>query len=331
MNLSDFKYSLPNELIAQYPLEDRGAARLLVLDRKTGEISHLSFARLVDFLNDDDVLVVNNTKVFKARLRGSKPTGGSVEVLLTRKQSDGRWEAMISHGKRVREGTIISFDGAVNAAVERKEAGARAILRFNEDAMKVAGELGAVPLPHYIKRDSTQNDVDRYQTVFAKTTGSIAAPTAGLHFTKDLLKEIRAKGIKVSELTLHIGPGTFKPIRTESIEKHQMEAEFYEIPEATRAAIGNAKRVFAVGTSVCRAIETYARTGEHHGWAELFIFPGYDFKRIDCLVTNFHLPGSTPLLMVCAFAGKDIVLKAYGEAVRQKYRFLSYGDAMLII
>lgn len=331
MKLSDFDYSLPKELIAQHPLEDRSAARLLVLDRRTKEISHARFARLTDYLNKGDALVVNNTKVFKARLRGNKPTGGRVEVLLTREKSDGTWEAMISHAKRAWEGMKIHFAGKASATVVKKEAGARAILRFDADAMKVAEEQGLVPLPHYIRRDAGQDDVDHYQTVFAKNTGSIAAPTAGMHFTEDLLKDTRNKGIAVCELTLHIGPGTFKPIRSETIEKHKMEAEFYEIPETTRTALGNAGRVFAVGTSVCRALETYVRTGKNHGWAELFIFPGHEFKIIDCLITNFHLPGSTPLLMVCAFAGKDTILKAYREAIKQEYRFLSYGDAMLIV
>jgi S-adenosylmethionine:tRNA ribosyltransferase-isomerase len=331
MKLSDFNYHLPEELIAQQPLRDRSAARLMVLNRTTQQISHSRFDRVIDFLYEDDVLVLNNTRVFKARLRGTKPTGGSVEVLLVSEKNDGRWGALLSHARRVREGTKIFFTGGVNATVEKKETGACAILKFNKDAMKVAEEYGTVPLPHYIKREAVKQDVADYQTVFAKNIGSIAAPTAGLHFTQGLLDDIRKQGTRVSEITLHIGPGTFKPIRTESIEQHRMEAEFYEIPDATKTAIKGAKRIFAVGTSVCRALETYARTGKAQGWADLFVYPGYSFTLINGLVTNFHLPGSTTLLLVCAFAGRSYVFKAYDEAIKQKYRFLSYGDAMLII
>lgn len=331
MKLGDFKYQLPQELIAQHPLQDRSAARLMVLNRVTQEISHSRFGCVIDFLNEDDVLVLNNTKVFKARLHGLKQTGGSVEVLLTSKQDNGRWRALVSHARRVREGTKIIFTEQVNATVEKKEPGSCAILKFNDDVMKVADGYGTVPLPPYIKREAVEEDVADYQTVFAKNVGSVAAPTAGLHFTEQLLNDIGQKGTTVSEITLHIGPGTFKPIRTENIEQHRMEAEFYEIPEVTQAAIKRAARVFAVGTSVCRALETYARTGTANGWADLFIHPGYRFALINGLVTNFHLPGSTTLLLVCALAGRDYIFKAYAEAIKEKYRFLSYGDAMLII
>ena len=331
MKLGDVNYQLPQELIAQHPLQDRSAARLMVLNRATQEISHSRFGRVIDFLNEDDILVLNNTKVFKARLQGMKPTGGRVEVLLTSKQDSGRWRALMSHARRVREGTKIIFTKQVNATVEKKEPGARVILKFNHDAMKVADGYGTVPLPPYIKREATEEDVAGYQTVFAKNVGSIAAPTAGLHFTEQLLNDIRQKGTTVSEITLHIGPGTFKPIRAENIEQHRMEAEFYEIPEVTKAAIKRATRVFAAGTSVCRALETYAQTGRVQGWTDLFIHPGYRFVLINGLVTNFHLPGSTTLLLVCALAGRDYVFKAYDEAIKKRYRFLSYGDAMLII
>ncbi len=331
MKLCDFDYHLPKDLIAQHPLVNRSASRILILNRKSGEISHSRFVHITDFLREGDALILNNTKVFKARLKGSKPTGGKVEILLIREKGGGQWEAMLSPAKRVRTGTLISFGKTMSATIEEKMAGARVILKFNDDAMEFAEEHGTVPLPHYIKRNATERDVENYQTVFAKNTGSIAAPTAGLHFTEELLNDIRARSITVSEITLHIGPGTFKPIRAELVEQHRMDAEFFEISETAAAALKNAQRVFAVGTSVCRALETYARTDKNHGWADLFIFPGYEFQVVDCLVTNFHLPGSTPLLLVCAFAGKDLTFSAYEEAKKRKYRFLSYGDAMLII
>lgn len=331
MNLSDFQYDLPQELIAQFPLPDRVSARLLILNRPTGKLTHAKFNRITEFIEKDDVFVLNNTRVFKARLIGRKNTGGKVEALLIRKTDGGSWEAMISHAKRMREGTRIYFTDKLFAEIEEKIAGAKVILKFNGDAGEVIKKYGLVPLPHYIKREPVANDEEHYQTTFAKESGSIAAPTAGLHFTDALLEEIRSAGAMLTELTLHIGPGTFKPIRSEQIEEHKMDAEFFEISESTLDMIQNAKRVFAVGTSVCRALETYSKTGETHGWADLFIYPGYRFQLIDCLVTNFHLPGSTPLLLVCAFAGKDSIFKAYSEAIEQKYRFLSYGDAMLIV
>jgi S-adenosylmethionine:tRNA ribosyltransferase-isomerase len=331
MKLRDFQYNLPDKLIAQFPLENRAAARLLVLNRRTGIIIHSDFNRITDFIQEGDLLILNNTRVFKARLVGRKNTGGKVEMLLIRKLEQGLWEAMISHAKRTHEGAIIEFAGKTFARIEKKLGGAKVTLEFNQDAEKIIREYGRVPLPHYIKREAVANDEATYQTTFAKETGSIAAPTAGLHFTNDLLKDIQSGGANITELTLHIGPGTFKPIRSEHIEEHQMDAEFFEISESTLAMIKNAKKVYAVGTSVCRALETYSKTGENTDWADLFIYPGYKFQMIDCLVTNFHLPGSTPLLLVCAFAGKDLIFKAYEEAIKEKYRFLSYGDAMLIV
>ncbi|MGB7054661.1 MAG: tRNA preQ1(34) S-adenosylmethionine ribosyltransferase-isomerase QueA [bacterium] len=331
MKLSDFQYGLPQELIAQFPLPDRTAARMLILNRQTGKLTHSKFNRITDFIEKGDVFVLNNTRVFKARLIGLKSTGGKVEVLLIRRTDGGSWEAMISHAKRMREGTRIYFADKLFAEIEEKIAGAKVILQFNQDAGEVIKKYGHVPLPHYIKREPVANDEEHYQTTFAKETGSIAAPTAGLHFTDALLKKILSKGAGITELTLHIGPGTFKPLRNEHIEDHQMDAELFEISESTLEKIKNAKRVLAVGTSVCRALETYAKTHETHGWADIFIHPGYRFQSIDCLVTNFHLPGSTPLLLVCAFAGRDLIFKTYQEAIEQKYRFLSYGDAMLIV
>ena len=331
MKLSDFDYSLPSEMIAQFPIADRSSARLLVLKRSTGAILHSRFDRITSFIDPDDMLILNNTKVFKARIIGSKMTGGKVEILLIRDIGEGHWEAMISHARRLREGMSISLAGKIRAVIKRFEPDGKVILEFNDDAMRVSEEYGKVPLPHYIKREMVKNDISDYQTVFAKSPGSIAAPTAGLHFTERLLDEIRAIGTTVSEITLHIGPGTFKPIRDEQIEKHHMDAEFFEIPEQVLKAIRRAKRICAVGTSVCRALETYVRTGKKRDWADLFIYPRFKFRVVGSLITNFHLPRSTPLLLVCAFAGRDLVLKAYREAIEQGYRFLSYGDAMLIL
>jgi S-adenosylmethionine:tRNA ribosyltransferase-isomerase len=331
MKLSDFQYDLPQEYIAQFPPADRATARMLVLDRQTGKLTHSSFDHITDFVQKGDVFVLNNTRVFKARLVGHKSTGGKVEVLLIRKVDSDSWEAMISHAKRVHEGTTIAFAQDITATIAKKISGARVSLEFNAGADKIIEEYGLVPLPHYIKRPPVVSDESNYQTTFAKEDGSIAAPTAGLHFTDALLEDIRSCGVRIAELTLHIGPGTFKPIRSEHIEDHLMDAEFFEIPDSTLAMVADARRVFAVGTSVCRALETYAKTREAHGWADLFIYPGYKFQLIDCLVTNFHLPGSTPLLLVCALAGKDRIFEAYREAIREKYRFLSYGDGMLIV
>jgi S-adenosylmethionine:tRNA ribosyltransferase-isomerase len=330
MKLSDFRYELPAELIAQFPLGNRTAARLMIVDRKTGEISHSAFDRIGDFLQKDDVLVINNTKVFKARIFARKESGGRVEILLTA-ASENNWEAMISHCKRVKEGSRLYLDRDTYATIEKKLGGARVRLNFTEDAEGIIQKFGTVPLPHYIKRPPVPDDEVHYQTTFAKNTGSIAAPTAGLHFTDSIFDVIRARGVAITEITLHIGPGTFKPIRSEQIEEHTMDAEFFEVSDKALSSIDAANRVFAVGTSVCRALETYARTGEKNAWAHLFIYPEFRFRLVDSLITNFHLPCSTPLLLVCAFAGTELILRAYEEAVRKKYRFLSYGDAMLII
>ena len=330
MKLSDFNYDLPQALIAQYPLERRAEARLMVLDRGEQNIRHHRFEQITDYIEKNDVLVLNNTKVFKARMLGHKKTGGKVEILLVREVENGVWKALISHAKRTRENTRILFEPDVYATVVEKK-GSRCHLKFNIPASNVISQYGQVPLPHYIKRNATELDEEYYQSVFAKKQGSIAAPTAGLHFTARILDTIRTKGATVAEITLHIGPGTFKPIRTDNIATHEMETEYFEIPERTTQATKDARRIIGVGTSVCRALETFANTGETCGQADLFIFPGYKFKSINSLVTNFHLPCSTPLLLVCAFAGKDLIFKAYQEAIEKKYRFLSYGDAMLII
>lgn len=331
MKLNDFSYELPPDLIAQFPLEDRAAARLMVIDRDEKTISHHVFSRVVDFLTAGDVLVLNDTRVFKARLHGKKRTGGNVEILLIRESEPGIWEAMISQAKRMKEGTEIDLDDDMSATVEKKITGSKVHVQFNADISDVIHKHGNVPLPHYIKREPVASDVENYQTIFAKKSGSIAAPTAGLHFTEELLDRINRQAVTVAQITLHIGPGTFKPIRNENIEEHIMDAEYFEISPRTISAVENAKRIIAVGTSVCRALETYANTGERTGWADLFIYPGYRFKSVTGLITNFHLPSSTPLLLVCAFAGKKTIFAAYDQARAQQYRFLSYGDAMLII
>ncbi len=330
MKLRDFDYILPEELIAQYPLKERGQAKLLVLDRAAKSITHCRFCDIYKFFEPSDVLAINNTKVFKARLRGKKTTGGAVEVLLIKQQADGIWESMVSNARRVRPGTQIFLGPDAYVKVIEKK-GSRCLVAFNISVHEIIDKYGIVPLPHYIKRSAITNDEEYYQTTFAEKIGSIAAPTAGLHFTKSILSQCEKNGAQITETTLHIGPGTFKPIRTENIEEHEMEVEYFEIPQKSIKVLRNAKRLFGVGTSVCRTLETYAQTKKTFGLADLFIYPGYKFKIIDCLITNFHLPCSTPLLLVCAFAGKNLIFKAYEEAKQKKYRFLSYGDAMLII
>ncbi|MBE0431965.1 tRNA preQ1(34) S-adenosylmethionine ribosyltransferase-isomerase QueA [candidate division WOR-3 bacterium] len=328
MKLNGFKYDLPEELIAQFPAGERAAARLLTVDRSTRQISHSVFSRIGDLLDKDDVLVLNNTKVFKARLFAHKATGGRVELLLIRQAGKDTWESMISHSKRVTQGTRLLLDRDTYVTIEEKMADARVMIRFSDPAMTIE-RYGIVPLPPYIRRQPAPGDEERYQTVFASEAGSIAAPTAGLHFTAELLEEIGRK-VRIARITLHIGPGTFKPVRGESVEEHRMDAEYFEIPPEAISMVTGAKRVVAVGTSTCRALETCAMTGQSRGWADLFIYPGFRFQVVDRLLTNFHLPCSTPLLLVCAFAGKDLVFQAYKEAINRKYLFLSYGDAMLI-
>jgi len=359
MNLQEYTYNLPEELIAQYPLTDRDNARLLVLDRKTGRIEHRIFFEILDFLHAGDVLVLNNTKVFKARLKGIKDSGGSVEVLLVKKAEDNLWEGMVSHSRRVRADTKITFGTDIYATVKNKR-GTRCVLGFNVSVSELIKKYGFIPLPHYIKRPAELTDEEFYQTVFAKEEGSIAAPTAGLHFTQGLLKKIGEKGVIITEITLHIGPGTFKPIRTKNVEEYKMESEYLEISKETAEVINRGKRIIGVGTSVTRALESVAsyviakdealtqshkinnnvtigftthkkRIKEFSGFVDLFIYPGYRFKIIDGLITNLHLPCSTPLLLVCAFASNNLTFKVYKEAIEKKYHFLSYGDAMLIL
>jgi S-adenosylmethionine:tRNA ribosyltransferase-isomerase len=332
MQISEFSYHLPQELIAQFPLENRGEARLLLLERRTGKIFHYMFYEIKTFFDDGDVLLLNNTKVFKARLKGKKETGGSVEILLIKKIEGDIWEAMLSHSRRIRVNTKIFLDNDIYAIIKEKVS-TRCRLEFNSSVEKIIKKYGIVPLPHYIKRHTITGDEEYYQTIFAKKQGSIAAPTAGLHFTENILKDITKRGVSIAEITLHVGPGTFKAIRSANIEDHIMEAEYFEIPRGVVEIINDAKRIYGVGTSVCRAMESIAlkKAKEYCGSTDLFIYPGYKFKIIDCLITNFHLPCSTPLLLACAFASKDLIFNAYKEAIKKKYRFLSYGDAMLIL
>lgn len=340
MKTSDFYYDLPEELIAQDPLEDRSSSRLLVLDRKTGEREHRVFRDLVEFLNPGDCLVVNNTRVIPARLMGVKEgTGAGIEVLLLKRCEDNVWETLVKPGKKARPGARISFgDGLlVGEVLEVVEEGNRRI-RFTYEGIfeEILDQLGQMPLPPYITHQL--KDKNRYQTVYARHEGSAAAPTAGLHFTPELLKRIEDKGVKLAHVTLHVGLGTFRPVKVEDVTQHHMHSEFYMIEEEqaklineTRAAGG---RVICVGTTSCRTLESAAdEAGVLHagsGWTDIFIYPGYRFKIMDALITNFHLPESTLLMLVSAFAGKERVMAAYKEAVEEKYRFFSFGDAMYI-
>lgn len=339
--LKDYYYDLPEELIAQTPLEDRSSSRLMVLDRQTDGISHKHFKDLLDFLQAGDCLVLNDTKVLPARLYGVKEeTGAHVEVVLLKRLTDTRWEIMTRPGKKTRPGAKIVFgDGSLRCTVDGvAEDGLRTVnFAFDGIFEEVLDRLGQMPLPPYITEKL--EDKNRYQTVYAKNTGSAAAPTAGLHFTPELLKQIEEKGVKIAYLTLHVGLGTFRPVKVEDITTHKMHSEFYEITQETADVINSTKknggRVFAVGTTSTRTLETVAsEKGEitaSHGWTDIFIYPGYRFKAVDCLITNFHLPESTLLMLVSAMYDRTKVLEAYKQAVEQKYRFFSFGDAMLIL
>ena len=340
MKTSDFYYDLPQELIAQDPLEDRSSSRLLVLNRKTGAMEHRVFRDIIEYLNPGDCLVVNNTKVIPARLMGVKEdTGAGIEVLLLTRKSDNVWETLVKPGKKARPGARIVFgDGLLKAEVlDVVEEGNR-LIRFEYEGIfeEILDQLGQMPLPPYITHQL--KDKNRYQTVYAEHDGSAAAPTAGLHFTPELLKEIEAKGVKLAHVTLHVGLGTFRPVKVEDVTQHHMHSEFYIVEEEqarlineTRAAGG---RVICVGTTSCRTLESAA--GEDgvlqakSGWTDIFIYPGYRFKMMDALITNFHLPESTLLMLVSAFADKETIMKAYEEAVRERYRFFSFGDAMFL-
>lgn len=338
-----FNFELPEELIAQVPLENRSASRLMVLNKQTGELNHAIFNDIVDYLHEGDCLVLNDTKVLPARLMGSKfDTGAKIEVLLLKQVNGDTWETLVKPAKRIKKGSIITFgNGKLKAVcVEELEHGGR-LLDFEYEGIfyEVLDELGKMPLPPYIKEQL--DDQDRYQTVYAKERGSAAAPTAGLHFTNELLDAIRAKGVHVAFITLHVGLGTFRPVSVEDINDHKMHAEYYTISKETAELLNNVKqkggKIISVGTTSTRTLETIASAtddGEFiagSGWTDIFIYPGYTFKAIDGLITNFHLPMSTLIMLVSAFAGRDHVLHAYNEAVKERYRFFSFGDAMLLI
>ena len=339
MKTDDFDYFLPEELIAQTPIKERDHSRLLVLDKKTGEISHERFDNIINYLNKGDVLVINNTKVLPARLIGNKEeTDAVIEVLLLKDLGDDTWECLCKPAKRVKVGTIINFNDLLKLeCVAIGDDGIRHF-KFIYDGilMEILDKLGEMPLPPYIHEKL--NDKDRYQTVYAKEIGSAAAPTAGLHFTKELLSKLKEKGIIIEEITLHVGLGTFRPVQVEDVTKHKMHSEFYSMSKETADTLNKAKkegrRIIAVGTTTTRTLETimslYNEFKETSGWTDIFIYPGYTFKGIDALITNFHLPKSTLVMLVSAFAGKENIMNAYKEAVDQKYRFFSFGDAMFI-
>lgn len=338
---SDFYFELPQELIAQDPLEERSSSRLLVLDKATGEVSHRVFRDIADYLKPGDCLVLNNTKVIPARLLGEREgTGAHVEVLLLKRREGDVWETLVKPGKKCRPGTRLSFGGGLLKAevLETVEEGNR-LIHFEYDGIweEVLDRLGEMPLPPYITHKL--QDKNRYQTVYAKYEGSAAAPTAGLHFTRELLAQLEEKGVRLAYVTLHVGLGTFRPVKEENVLEHHMHSEFYQVTEEAARTINDTKkaggRVICVGTTSCRTIESAAdESGAVHpgsGNTEIFIYPGYRFQVLDALITNFHLPESTLVMLVSALAGRENVLKAYGEAIRERYRFFSFGDAMLIV
>lgn len=340
MKKSDFYYDLPEELIAQTPLEKRDTSRLMVLDKKTGQVQHKHFYDIIDYLQAGDCLVINDTKVIPARLYGQKTgTGGAVEVLLLKDLGEGRWECIVYPGRRLKEGANITFgDGRLTATIDKVLETGNRIISFHYEGifLEILEELGEMPLPHYIKEHLS--DPDRYQTVYCREPGSAAAPTAGLHFTPELMERIREKGVVFAPVTLHVGLGTFRPVKEEEITDHVMHSEQYFITPQSAEIINQARqsghRVIAVGTTSCRTLETV--TDENHvthpgeGNTDIFIYPGYTFKGLDALITNFHLPESTLVMLVSALAGRENILNAYRQAVEEKYRFFSFGDAMFI-
>ncbi len=342
MKLIDFDYHLPERLIAQYPLPERDQCRMMVVDRETQSVSHRKFSDLLEYLETGDCLVLNDTKVFPARLVGKKDkTGARVEVFLLRHLENGIWEVLVKPARKVRLGNKLVFAENFSCDVIDNTVSGGRIVEFNYtgDFFETLNQVGKIPLPPYIKRPSEAVDVCYYQTVYARKVGAVAAPTAGLHFTEQLLEKIRQKGISIAYLTLHVGLGTFRPVQVEDISRHHMHSEYYEIGEEAARIINKTReqghRVVAVGTTVVRALETVVdRSGfirPCRGWTEKFIYPPYIFRAIDLLITNFHLPKSTLLMMVSAFAGHQLIMQAYREAVEQEYRFFSYGDAMLIL
>ena len=341
MRTADFYYDLPQELIAQDPLEDRSSSRLMVLDKITGEVEHRHFKDIVEYLRPGDCLVINNTKVIPARLYGVKEgTEAKIEILLLKRKENDIWETLVKPGKKAKPGTKLVFgDGLLTAeVVDVVEEGNR-LIQFHYDGIfeEILDQLGQMPLPPYITHQL--KDKNRYQTVYAKYDGSAAAPTAGLHFTKELMKQVEEKGVKIAHVTLHVGLGTFRPVKVDDVESHHMHSEFYMVEEDQAKLINDTKknggRGISVGTTSCRTLESATdENGILHagsGWTEIFIYPGYKFKMIDGLITNFHLPESTLLMLVSALAGKEYIMAAYEEAVKERYRFFSFGDAMLIL
>ena len=340
MKTADFDYELPQELIAQDPLEQRDSSRLLILDKKTGERTHRIFHDIIDYLHEGDCLVINNTKVIPARLIGEREgTGGKVEVLLLKRKTDNVWETLVKPGKKARPGMRLSFGGGLlHAEVQEVVDEGNRLIRFEYEGIfeEILDQLGQMPLPPYITHQL--KDKNRYQTVYAKYEGSAAAPTAGLHFTEELLQQIQEKGVKIARVTLHVGLGTFRPVKVDDVTQHHMHTEFYHVSQDAADIINEMKkqggRVICVGTTSCRTIES-AADGQGvvqatEGDTDIFIYPGYQFKVLDCLITNFHLPESTLLMLVSALAGKENIMAAYKEAVEMKYRFFSFGDAMFI-
>ena len=339
MKKSDFSFDLPEELIAQTPMEQRDASRLLCLDKQTGAVEHRHFYDLPDLLREGDCLVLNNSRVLPTRLIGIRPTGGAVELVLLRDLGGNRWECLSRPGRKTKPGQRILFgEGELQAVVEETVSGGNRIVRFDYEGifLEVLERLGRMPLPPYIRQEL--KDPERYQTVYSKELGSAAAPTAGLHFTKELLETVRNKGVLTEFVTLHVGLGTFRPVKEEEIEDHEMHSEYCIIPPETAEAVNrtrkNGGRIIAVGTTSCRTLESFAKEDgtleASSGWTNIFIYPGYRFKCIDALITNFHLPESTLIMLVSALAGRENILNAYRIAVSEKYRFFSFGDAMMI-
>jgi S-adenosylmethionine:tRNA ribosyltransferase-isomerase len=344
LHIADFDYELPPELIAQEPLPERDASRLLVLDRQSGETSHRAFAELPDLLAAGDLLVVNRSRVIPARLLGRRASGGEAEILLVRDRGEGRWEAMVRPGRHLRPGQRVTIDDDLSVMVESEaldESGRRHVrlLSKRRDIDAAVERSGHTPLPPYIRRPDRPADRERYQTVYARESGSVAAPTAGLHFTAPLLARLEGRGVERAEVVLHVGPGTFQPLKVARVEDHRVGAEPYTVPPETAAAVGKTRvrggRVVAVGTTTVRTLESATASdgtvAAGQGETGLVIVPGHRFRAVDVLLTNFHLPRSSLLVLVAAFAGREAVLRAYAEAVRLRYRFYSYGDAMLII
>ncbi len=336
-HISSYDYFFPQGRIAFHPAEKRDESRLLVCPRGNGPFEEFRFCDIKQFMNTGDVLVLNNTKVFPARLLGTKNTGAVIEVMLLERVEEDLWKAMVKPGKRIKNGSVIVFDDNMIGTPESTlEEGVR-LIRFSCDSpfMEYLEKFGKIPLPPYISREQEESDVARYQTVYASDNGAVAAPTAGLHFTEELLNALRDKGVDICTVTLHVGKGTFAPVKVDDIRKHRMEKEWYRIPDKTIRAVDMAKlsgkKVFATGTTSSRALESYAQTGKKEDWTDIFIHPPYEFKAVDSLITNFHLPKSTLLMMISAFAGRERVMEMYSHAIENNFRFYSYGDACLLL